>query len=154
MNKDHEIAHERKRNQDLRRKLWDGILATMAIEMECDYEHITPSQFRVSRDNKRVDFYPVGMKYHKIHSDKRGSLPTPEAVEKLMSATFGENARVYFEKKGGKKGLTIDSPMPIGKHKGTLIKHLPKAYLSYIYEMEYTSKEVMELLRNNEDLFM
>jgi hypothetical protein len=137
----------------LRKDFWWQVCEFHSISFEYDLEKVNDSQFRLSKDNKVIDVYPVGFKYHKIHNNQRGEL---EDIEKFVNENFGENSRPYEPKRkhGRKSGLTIESRMPIGKYKGTRIKDLDKKYLKYIYENDFSSKEILKLIKENyEELF-
>lgn len=141
----------KKEKQELRKKFWNEVIGYFCDDIGYKVEIINDTQTRVHLAKRlRVDFYPCGEKIHWLEKNLWDKVTD---IEKFIQEELPKHKPVKAEDKPINK-LTIDSPMPIGKHKGTLIKHLPKAYLRYIYEMEYTSKEVMELLRENENLFM
>lgn len=144
------FREDRRQIVESRKKFWLEALPVLAFDYGAEFTVFTNSHYRVSKGRKMIDFYPTGARYHIHHLKKRGDLIDSD-IEVFMKTYFGDAAKEEVVKTKSNR-LTIDSPMPIGKHKGTLIKHLPKSYLRYIYEMEYTSKEVMELLRNNPSL--
>jgi hypothetical protein len=159
------LKEDRKHIEELRRQFWLQVAESLAFDFEYDLDIINPAQFRLSKDNKAVDLFPIGMKWHKIHNGKRGNTTT---IEKFITDNFGANAAPYKPEiakwhkstkkrksnKKRRKALTMDSLMPIGKHKGTCMRDVPRAFLKYVYENEYTSEAVMQFVKAHyTDLF-
>lgn len=149
---------------DERRKLWKQVCEFKCSEHECDFEEINPAQYRILKDNKRIDIFPVSRKFHKIHSDVRGYVGD---LQDFIDQNFSESCRAFKEPKWQQEGyrkrkkkkskkqdgkqLTMTSLMPIGKYKGTCMKDVPRAFLKYVYEHEYTSAEVMKFVKEHYD---
>jgi len=130
----------------LRKKFWLEVIGYFSDDFNYTVKILTKSQIRVILKNGEIiDFYPVG---EKICWVKKGVYETVVDIEKFIQTVDV----VGSPQSKKQKGLTVESLMPIGKHKGIKIKDLPKAYLKYIYEMEYTSPEIMNLIKSNPDL--
>lgn len=151
------IKEDKKYFIEMRRSFWCDCAYHKSLDYEYDFEEINPAQFRLSKDNKRIDIFPVGMKFHKIHNDVRGHIG--DNLEKFIDENFGPNAKPFKEGKNRRKhktgkntnGLTMDSKMPVGKWKGTRMKDVPKTFLKYVYENNYSTAEVLQFVKEHHD---
>lgn len=133
------------------------IVLKYARLQECDVDKVSESHFVISKDNKIIHIYPILGKYTKEHSGEMGYTGD---LWTFLQKNFGEHSRrfngvkkvVKTKEKPQRKKININSPMPVGKYKGTPIKEVPKSYLRYILDMGYSSKEVLEFLRQNEHI--
>jgi hypothetical protein len=76
-----------KKNDRKRKFVWNEIISVLADVFDFDYVQITQSQFRISKGKKKIDVFPVSMRYHDIELNSRGDI---EDIEKFIEEHFAE----------------------------------------------------------------
>lgn len=79
--------------KESRMAFWEHLLAVCAIDIEADFIKLSPFHFRIIKDNVKHDFYPVGMLYHKVPTNKYVERPD---IDVLLKELFDWYDPFYF----------------------------------------------------------
>lgn len=76
---------ETREEKQQRIDFWLYLLEACAVDIEADFVKLSPYHFRIIHDGVKHDFYPVGMLYHKVPTNKY--VPRPD-VDFLLKELF------------------------------------------------------------------
>ena len=143
------MSDKKKKAAQLRSKFYLEVAHFFSEELEYSVTVFGPAHIRLTRKNHIVDIYSTGEKWHNLKKNKRGDIGPVDLFIPREFALREETAAepVYTLN----KGFQMDSVMPVGKHKGTLLKNVPKNYFKWIYD-NYNQKSAMwKFVKDNYD---
>lgn len=153
MNKDPDIKSEKRRAELARIEFWSQVIDYQCLHMDYEYDTINPSHFRLYRGEKVIDLFPVGMRYHKLWSDKRGHVEDVEAfiIKEFRPGAITKGLHKSSARSNKKKWET--TVITFGKHKGKKLHDIPHQYLEFIYTNNYCPPSLWKILDKNKEKF-